>query len=258
MKKLLSICMALIMSISSISIVFAKESQAEAKRLGATEILNVKTLDSGSKIYTAMYGDVQNLVTESKVANGTLYTFEQDDLKNELLITKDGKMYLDGDIVKVTMSCDNAVENKNDDAVARAYYEYWDISKTKFAPGSYVYNRQEYSYRLQLAKKFSQLTVGAIAGVVIGALFANPTAGAVAAFKTYDGFAEFYDWMNAINPDQDTAYVRKIIWSNGNPNTNINPIESYFEVNTTYSDDEDFSSSEYSDNFYAIQYINNH
>lgn len=76
MKKLLSICMALIMSISSISIVFAKESQAEAKRLGATEILNVKTLDSGSKIYTAMYGDVQNLVTESKVANGTLYTFE--------------------------------------------------------------------------------------------------------------------------------------------------------------------------------------
>lgn len=255
MKKMLAICMTLIMSISSISIAFAKETQTEEPLLGATKILNVKTEDSGSKVYTATYGDVQNLVTERTVADGVLYIFEQDDLKNELLITKNDEMYLDGELVKVTViPAEETVAYMSEGISPIAFYDYWEVGTSPFASGSYTYGKQTSKVRIELGRQISSVTLGTFAGIVSNALF--PGSGAlVGPFSV----SIYYHILKENSPAETSAYIKMTKWHNNAPEISADRQKVFYKILLEGYYDSDFDEpTSYSETKYAVYHAVSH
>ena len=215
----------------------------------------MKTEDSGSKVYTAMYGDVQNLVTERTVADGVLYIFEQDDLKNELLITKNGEMYLDGELVKVTViPAEEMVAYTSEGISPIAFYDYWEIGESPFASGSYTYGKQTSRVRIELGRQISSVTLGAFTGTVANALF--PGAGS---YVGSISVAAYYYILKENSPAETSAYLRMTKWHNNAPESSGGREKVFYKILLEGFEDSGFEvATTYKETKYAIYHMVNH
>lgn len=233
MKKMVCISMALIMMFSTVSIAFAEERQPPKFNpvvMGATEILNVETINANEKTYVAMYDDIKNIVTEKNVENGVLYTFEQGDLLDELLVTNDGSLYLDGNKIEIREISNNASNPQTYSNISpRAFYDYWEYGNSPFASGSYTYARQQNMVLAEFGRAITAITAGTFATAIIVAIYPGAAA-AVGKIEAISS-AVFYEIIRQTDPTATSAYLKRTKWHNNNPDLSSSPLKYYYKVN---------------------------
>lgn len=89
-------------------------------------------------------------------------------------------------------------------------------------------------------------------GTLGGSLSAN------AGLMIRAGMTAYFDYLNDNLPDGETLYVKKTLWSNGNPDTTSSPMEYYYKIRLVYYADDSFSTEVSRDTFYGTLYIQNH
>lgn len=90
--------------------------------------------------------------------------FRKGTLTNEVLITPNEDIYLDGNLVTVSTTTQGAELSS---ISPRAYYEYWDYDTTAFATGPYDKNKTTKETTVALQQKIGQVTLSAVAGIVV-------------------------------------------------------------------------------------------
>ncbi len=225
--------MTFIMILSTALPTFAKEKQQQSFNpieMGATEILSVKTNSKDEKTYVAMYGDYKNIVTEKFVENGISYTFEQENIKNELLLTDDGCLYLDGNKVEITEVSENvSTSGVYSEISPRAYYEYWEYGEKEFAKGPYTYGGQQEMVLAELGRQIAAITAGTFTTIIITAIFPGtiPAAGTIETLS----IAVFYELIKQNDPTATSAYLKRTKWHNNKPDLSSTPMKYYYKVN---------------------------
>ena len=211
---------------------------------------------SGEKHYTIEFpGHKTSEVTQKSVDEGELYTFTEGDLSDELLITPNGDMFVDGNKVEVTVETNgNEGFIENFAANPRAYYEHWGVSPDKFSSGQYTQGEFEEKIRVTIGKAIVDTTYG----LFISIIFTNLFVGAVVTVAFYAGLAYYYDYQADKNPDEQHAYVVRTKWTNGKEELGGNPIIYYYFVKMQYATDRKFINLMDGDEFYAKLSITNH
>lgn len=263
MKKTISNFMIFVM-LSSFSVnVYAGENDfTNLVELGATQIIDAEVSSTNERYYVALYGDNQTIVTVEEQIDGVKYFFQEEMLEDELLILDNGKMYLNGKEVTVDEhSSTELVKQEKNINSPRAYYEWWELSDTKFASGSYTYGEYSEKYNYNLGQEIVKTTVGALATIIIARFFPSlATEAAEAADLITEGCSTYLTIMKAFAPESQTAYVKKTWWNNGNPSLDSNPLEYYFKIKIEYFKTPDYNASDSTgyDYMYGVQYIKNH
>lgn len=166
---------------------------------------------------------------------------------------------IDTSNITVRFATDGNIEvvDANGNIVPRAYYEWWELSDSK--PASGTYNVGGNSQQVNVALNQKVLTMGVqqyvkhmVAKVLGGDIARN--AGVV----VKKGMQAYFDYIEENLPDSETLYVEKTLWSNGNPDTTSSPMEYYYKIKTTYYTDWRFDEEVSSDTYYGTLYIQNH
>ncbi|WP_312071733.1 hypothetical protein [Anaerotignum propionicum] len=272
MKKFVSVLLTCILTFSLTMPCYAEKQQDNVDGSlidlmvsdAGTTVLTEQELQKGIKTYTIKTTGVLANVQEEEVEDGVLYTFVEGNLKNELLVTPEYDMYLDGNLVTVKVE----TENENAGVISpRAYYEYWKVSDSPFASGSYTTGKSTQKISLSLNEAFRDIAYSTLVGMVIGAAVGmvyggsvGATAGTVTGAISAGGLAIYREYMRRNNPEQSVAYLRRTFTTNGKPNTTSSPLEYYYKILVEYSYDYNFKTSSITstDTFYGIQYIANH
>lgn len=141
--------------------------------------------------------------------------------------------------------------------IPRAYYEWWEFSNSAPAAGTYNVGGNTQKINVELNQKiasfaFSKLAQYLLYGTLGGSLAANT------GLLLRAGMTEYFDYLNDNLPDGKTLFVKKTLWSNGNPDTTSNPMEYYYKIRLIYYTNDDFNTEVSRDNFYGTLYIQNH
>ena len=274
MKKLISILLASIMVISSSLPVLASEKPVNQNNLienmviaGVSEVIEEKTISKDKKLYVLDTADVIAKVTEEDVATGTLYTFEEGNITNEVLYQDNGDIYLDGNLVEITV--EDSVENTvSSEIMPRAYYEYWEIGDDPFSGRESSYNQDERESKVRAAlgeaisdialTTFASIVLGAVVGMKYGAVAG--AAGTVAGVISGAGLAIYHEYQRMNNPSQTVAYIRKTTWTKGSHDLTSSPLKYYYKIRTEYSYDYNFPEEAITstDEFFGMHCIVNH
>jgi hypothetical protein len=141
MKRFFSIILSGIFVLSTVVPTFASETTNNIDMIenmincGASTLINESTEKSGVENYTIETAGVLANVKKEPVSNGDLYTVHEGELTNEVLITPNGEIYLDGNLVTISTSSQATARST---ITTRSYYEYWEFDEdTPFAPGPY-------------------------------------------------------------------------------------------------------------------------
>lgn len=262
MKKILAISMATVMAVSSTSFAFAGQDKTmkidgDIINLmissGIYDLQEEVKLADGTKVYNIAIDGIDTKITEKNLLDGVLYTFDDGCLSNEVVLTDSGDIFLDGNKVNVIEE-----ETKDVHAIApRAYIETWETSSTEYAPGPYNVGGALQSTTVDFEKKVNQITLSALAFVVVTSIL-GPAVGAAAAKGAYDGLADAYDWLKANDPEATNMYVKKRIWTNNKPDTSSTPMKYYYWIEVKYYQDKASSICRGDGSFYGLQKITNH
>lgn len=221
---------------------------------GVSTLINKSTETTGAKNYTVeTSGNLANIKKEA-ASNGVLYTVQEGDLLNQILITPSQDIYLDGKLVTISTISQTASRAA---ITPMAYYESWDFDDTAFAPGPYTSNKMTTKTTVALGRKISQVSLSGVALIVCTA-FGGPASGATAAAFTYSGLDEIYSWLDAYNPDASSLYIKKTTWSNGNPDLGSSTLKYYFKIKTEYYKDSKYKEYHSGGTLYGVQSIRNH
>ena len=261
-EKMLAIGMAAVMTISSTSFAFAGQNKPVKSddniidllvSSGIYDLKEEKRLTDGTKMYSITIDGVDTEITEKEATDGMVYTFDDGLLSNEVILTNSGDIFLDGKRV-------NVIEEGTEDIRAispRAYIETWETSSTPYAPGPYNVGGALKASTVDWDKKVNQVTLSALAFVVVTAIL-GPLEGVAAARGAYNGLAEAYDWLRAADPDATNLWVERRIWTNNKPNTSSNPMEYYSWIEVKYYKNKNSATAIGDGSFYGLQKITNH
>ncbi|KXL54045.1 hypothetical protein CLNEO_01410 [Anaerotignum neopropionicum] len=261
MKRFFSIILSGIFVLSTVAPTFASEPTNNINMVenmincGASRLINESTEKSGVENYTIETAGVLANIKKEPVSNGDLYTVHEGELTNEILITPIGEIYLDGNLVTFSTTSQATATS---DITTRSYYESWDYNDRAFAPGPYTSNEITKKTTVRLEQKISQLSLSVIAGIVAAGLFKDMSVGVAAGLLSYKGLAEYYDWLNAFDPEASCLYIKKTTWTNGNPDLGSSTLKYYFKITTEYYKDSKYKDYHSGGTIYALQSINNH
>ena len=264
MKKMLSIGMAMIITISSVQIAFANTEKTFVSdpmdmffESGIFVLEDKETLENGTDMYNIVIDGTKTEICRKITDEGNLYTFDDGQLTDEVLISTLGDVFLNGKRIEVLEKEIETSETSKAAISPRAYYETWETSNTDYSYGPYDKGGKAYRSTILLEQKIAQCTAAALAFTVVTALL-GPAVGAGAARGVYDGMAEFQSWVIAYKPELASLYVEKRLWSNGRSDTNNGRIKYYYKGQIGYFPDSSFNVAKATSTFYAVQEITNH
>lgn len=110
---------------------------------------------------------------------------------------------------------------------------------------------------MALNQKYAAYGVSKLATI----LLADTLGGSISAnvgLMLQAGMTKYFEYLNDNLPDGKTLYVKKTLWSNGNPDTTSTPMEYYYKIRLIYYTDKNFDTEVSRDNFYGTLYIQNH
>lgn len=109
-----------------------------------------------------------------------------------------------------------------------------------------------------MEQKISQVSLSAMAGIFAAGVFKSMKAGVAIGLFSYKGLGEYYDWLNAFNPEASCLYIKKTTWTNGKPDLGSSTMKYYFKITTEYYKDSKYKDYHSGDTIYALQSIKNH